>query len=242
MRRIVDIGRRIELVPIDPHFHDITIGLYRQETVDATTGQQFPVFWVHTYSRISGAAERIENVRQAMQTLGGMLKTPEGLLYFPCNSGHEAACRRVFLEACKFDLNTRIEPRPLNILDKKSQLTINVDSIGEGVYRVSAEGEGRGAARRVSAIAGGLMKLGEMASIETDAKRTENAGKHPIKNSTDTFDKARVLGSTVAFDCAESHDALIGLLLTRAPNVRVVLREEEMEASRGVLTAPSQQR
>ena len=218
MRRIVDIGRRIELVPIDPHFHDITIGLYRQQAVDAATGQQSPVFSVHTYSRISGAVERIENIRQAMQTLGGMLKTPDGLLYFPCKDGHEAACRRVFLEACKLGPNTRAEPRPLNILDKKSQFTIKVDSTGKGIYRVSTKGEGRGAARRVSAIAGGLMKLGEMGSIETDAK------------------------DTVVFDCAESHDALVGLLLTRAPNVRVVLREEEMEASRGVLTAPSQQR
>lgn len=234
MRRIVDIGRRIELVPIDPHFHDITIGLYRQQTVDAATGQQSPVFSVHTYSGISGAVERIENIREAMQTLGGMLKTPDGLLYFPCKDRHEAACRRVFLEACKLGPNIHPEPRPLNILDKKSRLTIKVDSTGKGVYRVSAEGEGRGAARRVSAIAGGLMKLGEMGSIETDAKRTENS-------STDTFDKARVLGSTVVFDCGESHDALVGLLLTRAPNVRVVLREEEMDASRGVLSAPSQQ-
>ena len=218
MRRIVDIGRRIELVPIDPHFHDITIGLYRQQTIDATTGKASPVFSVHTYSRISGIAERIENIRQAMQILGGMLKTADGLLYFPCNSGHEAACRRVFLEACKLAPNTFTEPRPLNILDKKSQLTIKVDSTGEGVYRVSAEGERRGASRRISAIAAGLMKLGEMESIETDAK------------------------DTVAFSCAQSHDALVGLLLTRAPNVRVVFREEEMDAARGVLAAPSQQR
>lgn len=217
MRRIVDIGRRIELIPIDPHFHDITMGLYRQQTVDATTGKGSPVFLVHTYSHISGAAERIESIRQAMQTLGGMLRTPDGLLYFPCNNVHEAACRRVFLEACKLASNTPIEPRPLNILDKKSKLTITVDSTGKGIYRVTAEGEGRGAARRISAIAGGLMKLGEMESIETDTK------------------------DTVAFACAQSHDALIGLLLTRAPNVRIVLREEEMEAGRGVLTAPSQQ-
>ena len=217
MRRVLDIGRRIELIPIDPHFHDITIGLYRQQTVNATTGKDFPVFLVHTYSQIAGAAERIDSVRQAMQTLGGMLKTPEGLLHFPCNCAHEAACRRVFLEACKLASNTRVEPRPLNILDKKSQLTITVDSIGKGIYRVTAESEGRGAARRISAITGGLMKLGEMQSIETDKK------------------------DTVAFACAQPHDALIGLLLTRAPNVRVVLREEEMEASRGVLTAPSQQ-
>jgi hypothetical protein len=217
MRRVVDIGRRIELIPIDPHFHDITIGLYRQQTVNATTGRASPVFLVHTYSHISGAAERIEGVRAAMQILGGMLRTADGLLYFPCKSAHEAACRRVFLEACKLAPNTPIEPRPLNILDKKSRLTITADSTGKGVYRVTADGEGRGAARRISAIAGGLMKLGEMESIETDTK------------------------DTVAFACGESHDALIGLLLTRAPNVRIVLREEEMGASRGVLTAPSQQ-
>ena len=217
MRRVVDIGRRIELIPIDPHFHDITIGLYRQQTIDAATSKDFPAFLVHTYSQISGAIERIESVRQAMQTLGGMLRTPDGLLYFACNSAHEAACRRVFLEACKLTSDTLAEPRPLNILDKKSQLTITVDSIGNGIYRVTTDSEGRGAARRISAIAAGLMKLGEMESIETDNR------------------------DTVAFACAQSHDALVGLLLTRAPNVRVVLREEEMDAARGVLTAPSQQ-
>ena len=217
MRRVVDIGRRIELIPIDPHFHDITIGLYCQQRIDATTGKNAPVFLVHTYSQISGATERIESVIQAMQILGGMLRTSDNLLYFACNSAHEAACRRVFLEACKLPSNTGVEPRPLNILDKKSQLMMTVDSIGKGIYRVTAESDGRGAARRISAIAGGLMKLGEMESIETDNK------------------------DTVAFACAQSHDALVGLLLTRAPNVRVALREAEMESSRGVLSAPSQQ-
>lgn len=217
MRRIVDIGRRIELIPIDPHFHDITIGLYRQQITDTNLGKDFPAFLVHTYSQISGATERIEEVIQSMQILGGMLKTPEGLLYFPCKDAHEAACRRVFLEACKLASNTQAEARPLNILDKKSQLTITVDSTGSGIYRVTANGEGRGAARRISAIAGGLMKLGEMEAIETGNK------------------------DTVGFACGQSHDALIGLLLIRAPNVRVVLREEEMGAARGVLSAPSQQ-
>jgi hypothetical protein len=217
MQRIVDIGRRIELVPIDPYFHDITIGLYRQQSVNATTGEEAPHFLVHTYSHIAGAAERIENVRQAMQVLGGMLQTPEGLLYFPCGSAHQAACRRVFLEACKLASGTSIEPRALRTLDKKSKLAITVDSTGDGIYRVTADGEGRGAARRISAIAGGLMKLGEMEDTEADSR------------------------DTVAFACAHAHDALVGLLLTRAPNVRVILREEEMDAARGVLSAPSQQ-
>ena len=217
MRRIVDIGRRIELIPIDPHFHDITIGLYRQQIVDPTTGTEFPAFLIHTYSQMTGATERIQEIAQAMQTLGGMLKTPEGLLYFPCKDPHEFACRRVFLEACKLASNAHIEPRPLNILDRKSRLTITVDSTGNGTYQVRANGEGRAATRRISAIAGGLMKLGEMESVETDTN------------------------DTVRFACGHSHDALIGLLLIRAPNVRVVLREEEMDAARGVLSAPSQQ-
>lgn len=217
MRRIVDIGRRIELIPIDPHFHDITIGLYRQQTTDTATGKDFPAFLVHTYSQISGATERIEEIIQSMQTLGGMLQTTEGLLYFPCQDNHEAACRRVFLEACKLAPNTPAEPRPLNILDKKSQLTITVNATEDGIYQVTAGSEGRGAARRIAAIAGGLMKLGEMESIETDNK------------------------DTVAFACSQSHNELIGLLLTRAPNVRVILREQEMDAARGVLSAPSQQ-
>ena len=217
MRRIVDIGRRIELIPIDPHFHDITIGLYCQQITDVATGNDFPAFLVHTYSQLAGAAERIAEVVQTMQTLGGMLTTPEGLLYFSCKNAHEAGCRRVFLEACKLASSTDTGPRPLSILDKKSQLTITVNSAGNGIYQVRADGEGRGAARRISAIAGGLLKLGEMENVETDNK------------------------DTVGFACGQSHDALIGLLLVRAPNVRVVLREAEMGAARGVLSAPSQQ-
>ena len=256
MRRIVDIGRRIELVPLDPHFHDITLALYRQQR------EGKPVFLVHTYSRIEGAQERVQSIVQAMKTLGGMQETPDGTLCFHCGAGHEMACKRVFLEACKLPYvesggdrpeietgrdrssgspdpergdnqpevktgrsrrpetietgRSLLQPRPLQTLDKKSRLTITVDSIGKGVYRVSADGEGRGAARRIAAIASGLMKLGEM----------ERVG-----DSSDT----------VAFACGHSHDALVGLLLVRAPNVRVALREAEMDAARGVLSAPSQQ-
>ena len=211
MASIVNIGRRIELVPIDPHFKDITIALYLQEQGDRT------VFRVHTYSRVEGAEKRIQQVVDAMQTLGGMQQTSDGFLYFPCGEKHEAGCRRVFLEACKLTPNTPVEPRPLRTLDKKSKLTITVDSVGNGTYRVGANGEGRSAERRVSAIAGGLKKLGEMDDVK--------------ENETDT----------VAFPCCQSHDALIGLLLVRAPNVRVIMREEEAGASRGVLSAPSQQ-
>ena len=210
MGQTVDIGKRIELVPMDPHFHDITIALYQQGSDES------PLFLVHTYSQMEGAQERIQFAIEAMTRLGNLVVTANGMLQFPCGSGHQLACRRAFLESCKLSPNDSVEPRPLQILDKKSGLTITVDSLGEGIYQVKADGEGRRADRRISAIAGGLMKLGEMEEVDG------------------TLDK-------VAFPCGDSHDALVGLLLVRAPNVRAIVREQEMAASRGVLAAPSQQ-
>lgn len=210
MGQIVDIGKRIELVPMDPHYHDITIALYQQGEDDN------PLFLVHTYSQMEGVQERIQFAIKTMTHLGDLVEDANGLLQFPCGAAHQLACRRAFLESCKLPPSDSAEPRPLQILDKKSGLTITVTSLGDGVYQVGADGEGRRADRRISAIAGGLIKLGEMEEVDG------------------TLDK-------VAFPCGHSHDALLGLLLVRAPNVRAIVREQEMAASRGVLAAPSQQ-
>jgi hypothetical protein len=210
MGQIVDIGKRIELVPMDPHFHDITIALYQQ-------GQdESPLLLVYTYSQMEGVQGRIQFVVEGMTHLGNMVEDTNRLLRFPCGAAHQLACRRAFLESCKLSLNDSAEPRPLQILDKKSGLTITVNSLGQGIYQVQADGEGRRADRRISAIAGGLIKLGEMDEVDG------------------TLDK-------VAFPCGHSHDALLGLLLIRAPNVRAIVREQEMAATRGILAAPSQQ-
>ncbi len=211
MGEIVDIGRRIELVPMDPHCQDITIGLYCQEQ------NKGPAFLVHTYSRLDGAKERIPFVVDTMCVLGGMEWTPNGLLHFPCWQEHQMACKRVFLEACKLVSSAIAEAPPLTILDKKTGLNITVRGDKDGVYQVSAEGEGKDKEKRVAFIAGGLMKLGQMEEIK------------------DTLDK-------IVFPCRHTHDEMLGLLLIRAPNVRAVLREQDMAASRGVLAAPSQQK
>jgi hypothetical protein len=206
----IDIGRRIELVPMDPHFHNITIALYRQRRDEGLA------FLVHTYSHLEGAKERIAFLMKAMRILGGMELTADGLLRFPCGSAHEAACKRVFLESCKLSPNAEVEPRPLNILDKKSGLNISVFSRGAGVYEVTAEGEGKNKERRVSAIAKALCKLGRLEELDESSTK-------------------------VGFRCEYPHDAMAGLLLVRAPNVRTIIREQEAASSRGVLSAPSQQ-
>ena len=212
---ITDIGSRVELVSLDPHFHDISIALYEQRP--PATG-----YVIHSYSSYEGALERVEYAAEAMRILGGMISTegdPRGLR-FACGSNHLLGSKRIFIEAVKILPRSPLEQRPLAILDKKSGLTIAVASEGDGAYRVTAnrgedggEETTDGGERRVAIAAGGLARLGQMTPLEGSANR-------------------------VGFECGHSHDALVGLLLTRAMNVRAVIRELENAAARGVLAAP----
>jgi hypothetical protein len=210
MGQTLDIGKRLELVPMDSHFQDITIGLYLQN-LDSGSG-----FLVHTYSSKEGAQDRIAFVKRAMQVLGGMEVSSEGLLRFPCGSDHILAVRRIFLEACKLGPDGAVASRPLLLLDRKSGLSMVATSLGSGKYHISVDGESDEVVRRIRVVTGGLGKLGEMTAVDG-------------------------VDDQVGFDCGQAHDALVGLLLLRAPNVRSILREIEQSASRGVLSAPSAQ-
>jgi len=208
MAQTLDLGSRVELVSMDPHFDDISIALYCPDGP--------PCYQVHTYSHLPGAAERVAGIMDAMQVLGGMEQTSDGLLRFPCGHAHLLAVKRLFLEACKLPPAQPIEPRPLHIFDKKANATIAVASLGQGLYEVRATEQTPGVERRVTTIARGLIRLGEMEEVADQPNQ-------------------------VRFGCGHSHDALIGLLLVRAPNVRAAMREAESMASRGVLSAPSSQ-
>lgn len=205
MGQTAELGRRVELVPMDPHFHDITLALYQQATPAG------PVYLVHSYSRYPGAAGRLDFVAGAMAVLGGMVAAGPRALRFPCGADHELACRRAFLEACKLDPGQALAVRPMTFFDKKSGHQIQITALGGGAYQVALDG---GEASRAAAVAAGLVKLGQLQS--------------PVPDQ-------------VAFACGQAHDALMGLLLVRAVNVRATLREQELLASRGLLVAPSAQ-
>ncbi|MDE0169578.1 MAG: hypothetical protein OXS29_08690 [bacterium] len=206
------IGRRIELVAMDGHCHDITLGLYEQVSADGTS------FQVHTYSSRDGAAERVRYVAEAMSVLGGMQIDPnlDARLRFPCGQPHRVACRRIFLESAKQPTDTPLRPRPLEVFDKRKRKTIQVNSLGRGEYLARTEGNVGAHDRRAAVAVLGLVKLGNMEAVP------------------DTSDRVR-------FGCDTSHDAAVGLLLTRALEVRAALREIESRAARGVLAAPSSQ-
>jgi hypothetical protein len=211
MRVLTDIGHRVELVPMDPHLSDISIGLYCKETTDG------PLGIVHSYSGIGGVDERIGFVAKAMTVLGGMerIADGDGTVRFPCRTWHGAAAKRLFLEACKHNPTAPLAPRPLEVPDTRSEQVIQIESLGDGAYMVHAKGATEETPSRAPAIAAALAKLTEL-SLSDDAL-------------------------VVSFPCGHEHDSLIALMLLRAQNLRAVLREEEMKASRGVLAAPSAQ-
>jgi hypothetical protein len=214
MGQTKDLGTRIELLSMDPHFHDISIALYRQ------AGPGGPIYTINTYSQRPGASDRIAWLLRAMVVLGGLEPVASGSEWFrfPCGAAHQNSVRRIFLESAKQAPSGEPAPRPLSTLDKKNDLPIRVISEGGGVYRVEAGRTDEDARKRAVSVATGLAKLAEMARPDgPDSER-------------------------VAFECRHSHDAAIGLLLPRALNVRVAMREEEMANSRGVLLAPSSQR
>ena len=79
MADIAQLGSRMELVSMDTHYHDISLGLYEKPSADGV-----PEYLVHSYARKEGADERIRFVMRAMQGLGGMAAAPGGRLRFAC--------------------------------------------------------------------------------------------------------------------------------------------------------------
>ncbi len=205
-----ELGARIELVSMDPHCSDITIGLYEQ-FVGST-----PQYLVHSYSSIPGARARLEAIERAMHVLGG-LESGEGLLRFACGARHQLAIRRTFLEACKLPSETAAEVRPMTVVDKKLNAAVTVRGLGSGLYELSSEAAAEEAPARLDSIVNGYRKLAELDVIPGEPHRFR-------------------------FGCGQNHDALVGLLLPRALNVRAILREQEMAAGRGTLVAPSAQK
>jgi hypothetical protein len=147
MSSTLDLGRRIELVSMDPHCSDITIGLYEQ------SGE----YVIHSYSGRPEASTRLDSIRHAMQVLGGV-EVRQGRLRFACGAGHQLATRRIFLEACKLATAAAVDPQPMEAPDKKLERNVTVRSLGGGLYELSAE-DSPAAAARLEAIAGGYRKL-----------------------------------------------------------------------------------
>ena len=206
------LGRRVQLVSMDAHCANITIGLYQR--VDEVGAAEYRI---HSYSRADKAPARLDFLAEAMAKVGGMERTPgpHAKVRWPCGEKHTAASKRLFLEVCKLSEPSQLEPRPSALTDPKLPGEVRVAPRGEGRYEILADGVS-GAETRLKTICAGYLKLAEM---EPWTERETG----------------------VRFSCGFAHDGLMNLLLFRALNARAAMREMEMMMSRGVLLAPSAQ-
>jgi len=212
MGKTLDLGRRLELHASDPHCHDISLALYCRH-IEGT-----PHVKVHTYSTVDGMRQRVAFITEALVTMADLVPstTESQWLRFRCGTMHERALKRVFLDLCKLANGTPLEPKPLTNFDKKADGELTANARGGGRYEITAtEGLAKGP-RRADALARGFAKLCEMETDPADTRAT-------------------------TFPCGHDHDGLMGLLMFRAQNVRQAMQEEELNASRGVLTSPGNQ-
>jgi hypothetical protein len=213
MGKTLDLGQRIELQSADKHCHDISLGLYRRDVGGR------PRVYVHSYSSAPGVEQRVAFIRKGLVAMLGLEACADDAMWlqFSCNDPHERALKRGFLDLCKLETGAALEPKPLTAPDKKAGCDLSAVSLGNGVYETRPMGQTDTGARRAEALVRGFVKVCEMQEVEGASNR-------------------------IAFPCGMSHDALIGMLMFRAQNVRASMAEQEAAAARGVLAAPSQQR
>lgn len=151
-------GGCLELVPMDPHFHGITVGLYARDGV-AT---------VWTFSRYEGVGDRILQIRDQLVELGGMVpvENRHDQVSFPCGYMHGRALRFLMAQAVERPPDYSLPQG--QVKDTRSGLMLSVagtESGGRWVYRVSGEGEASNQPARLRAVASGFKRYGEAEGV-----------------------------------------------------------------------------
>jgi hypothetical protein len=158
--KLQEIGSCIELVPTDPNFNNVSVGLYIKEGV----------LTVWSFSRADGIRDRLRTIRDQMVRLGDLLpvEDTDNQLRFPCGVIHERPVKFLLTQAVTKAPDFTHPKGPMTIKDSKSALMLTVTGVSndsEYIYRVSGEGEVRNAALRLRMIVAGFVRYGEMDKV-----------------------------------------------------------------------------
>lgn len=163
-RKLAEIGSCMELVPMDPNFNNVSVGLYIKEGI----------LTVWSFNRASGIRDRLRAIRDQMVKLGGLTPVEDSYnqLLFPCGIIHERPVKFLLTQAVTRAPDFTHPEGPMTIKDSKSALMLTVTRVSNGseyAYRVSGEGAVRNAALRLRMVVAGFVRYGEMEKIsDTD--------------------------------------------------------------------------
>ena len=201
---IARYGRCLELVTMDSSFHNISVGLYENGGVCT----------VWTYSQKPGVQIRIEQIRDRLVELGGLVPVDgtHNQVTFPCGYLHLKPIKFLITQAVGKAREYAQPKGDMSIKDTKSQLILSVsgrEQDGKWVYGVSGEGEISNKSVRLRMVIAGFLRYGEMEKVG-DAE--------------------------VEFPCGQRHDQLMRVLLPYSRNVSGVESMIDAEAMRGQMT------
>ena len=175
--RVVEViekyGKCLELISMDPHFKDITVGIYRK-------GQALTVW---TFSQELGVRGRIQQIRDQLVNLGGLvaIENTHDQARFPCATIHARPLRFLLAQAVEKDPDHTHPSGPLSIQDTKTDLTLIVEGSeqdGRWVYEISAEGDPEKIPRRLPAVQAGFLRYGEMEKVEENTVAFSCGSRH----------------------------------------------------------------
>ena len=169
------IGKCVELVPLDPNFHDISVGLYVKNGT-AT---------VWTFNQKSGVEKRITEIRDQLVGLGGMesVENTHNQVRFECGQIHRRPLKFLTMQAVERPPDYRIPVGPVK--DLRSPLNLSLVSSqsqenGAWVYRVDATGEARNRDSRIRAVLKGMVRYGDMGRAGEDGVSFDCKHRHDL--------------------------------------------------------------
>ena len=150
------LGHCIELVAMDPHFHQASVGLF-------VKGRRFSVW---SYSHKEGGHKRLQQIRDSLVATGEFVAVDK---ITNCADWKEG---QVITKPLQFMFTKIVEsspdsPPPTDTISAKDNKTALVFTVtpeiddDNWVYTVSAEGEAVRKEYRIRAVVGGYMRYGE---------------------------------------------------------------------------------
>ena len=157
---IEEYGKCLELVPMDPHFHGISVGLYLKDGVCS--------LW--SFSGKPGVEERIAAIRDQFVALGGLtpIDGTHNQSKFLCGDLRLRALRFLLAQAGGKSPDFSPEGDGLSIRDTRTKLTLSVtgrESAGRCIYEISGAGEAPSIPARLRMVVAGFVRYGEMEKV-----------------------------------------------------------------------------
>lgn len=151
------LGRCLELIPMDPHFQNISIGLYVQNSICS--------LW--SFSQKDGVGKRIEGIRNQMVALGDLepVHDASNQARFPCGKVHQRPLRFLLSQATNKTPDFKHPSGNIAIQDSKSDLMLSAtpkEKNGTWHYEIQGQGESKNASLRIKMVVAGFVKYGEM--------------------------------------------------------------------------------